>query len=344
LRRQEAATLRAFDPDLGPQAAPLGASFDAIRPRLELVEQFIADQLADGPGPVREAGAYVLEAGGKRLRPAILLVVSRLLGYRGEYDVRFAAIVEMIHTATLVHDDIIDSASVRRGRATANHRWGNQLTVLLGDWLYLRAIQLALDVAELPALNALARATTQMTEGEILGLGLKGKIRVTPEEYFEITRRKTAELFSAACSLPTFFSREYERHRPKLDNYGRNLGMCFQIVDDILDITGSEKNLGKPVFSDLLEGKMTLPFILLLPHLSGREHRLVEDVLLAGELAGTSKEELRSLVHRHGGVEKARETANAFGRRAVDALVGLPDGPELEALALAPRFVIDRDY
>ena len=308
------------------------------------MERFIADQLAGGPGPVREAGSYVLEAGGKRLRPAILLVVSSMLGYRGEHDVRFAAIVEMIHTATLVHDDIIDSATVRRGRVTANHRWGNQLTVLLGDWLYLRAIQLALDVAEVPALNALARATSQMTEGEILGLGLKGESRVTQEEYFEISRRKTAELFAVACSLPTFFAPAYERFRAALEEYGRNLGMCFQIVDDILDITGSQENLGKPVFSDLLEGKLTLPFILLLPSLAAGERRLIEDVLATGELQGTSKDELRRLVERYGGVEKAREAANGFGRRAVDALVGLPEGPELDALAVAPRFVIDRDY
>ncbi len=308
------------------------------------MERFIAAQLADGPGPVREAGSYVLEAGGKRLRPAILLVVSRLLGYRGDRDVRFGAIVEMIHTATLVHDDIIDSASVRRGRATANHRWGNQLTVLLGDWLYLRAIQLALDVAEVPALNALARATSQMTEGEILGLGLKGESRVAPEQYFEITRRKTAELFSLACSLPTFFSPAYERFRPALEEYGRNIGMCFQIVDDVLDITGSQKNLGKPVFSDLREGKLTLPFILLLPNLSVQQRRLIEDVLATGELQETSKDELRTLLEQHGAVEKSREAANGFGRRAVAALDGLPPGPELDALAIAPRFVIDRDY
>ncbi len=342
--RQKEGTLRASDPEPGPQSAPMGAIFDVIRPRLDLVERFIADQLADGPGPVREAGSYVLEAGGKRLRPAILLVVSRLLGYRGDHDVRFGAVVEMIHTATLVHDDIIDGASVRRGRLTANNRWGNQLTVLLGDWLYLRAIQLALDVSEIPALHALARATTQMTEGEILGLGLKGLSRVTPEQYFDITRRKTAELFSVACSLPTFFSPAYERFRPALEEYGRNIGMCFQIVDDILDITGSQKNLGKPVFSDLREGKLTLPFILLLPELSTRERRVIEDVLAAGELRESSKDELRALLERHGAVERSREAANEFGRRAVAALAGMPAGPELDALAAAPRLVIDRQY
>jgi octaprenyl-diphosphate synthase len=318
--------------------------FEAVRPRLELVERFIADELARGPVPVQEAGSYVLEAGGKRLRPAILLVVSRLLGYDGDRDIAYAAMVEMIHTATLVHDDIIDRATVRRGRATANHRWGNQLTVLLGDWLYIRAMELALAEGDVPALRALSRATCQMTEGEILGLGLQGGSQLTREQYLDITRRKTAELFSVACSLPTYLSTAFERHRPALEEYGRNIGMCFQIVDDILDITGSQKNLGKSVFSDLREGKLTLPFILVLPHLSTAERATLEGVLATGELAGTSPEQLRELLESHGAVEESRRAADEFGRRAVAALAGMPQGPEVSALAAAPRFVVERDY
>jgi octaprenyl-diphosphate synthase len=315
-----------------------------VRPRLELVERFIADELARGPLPVQEAGSYVLEAGGKRLRPAILLVVSRLLGYDGDRDIAYAAMVEMIHTATLVHDDIIDRATVRRGRATANHRWGNQLTVLLGDWLYIRAMELALAEGDIPAMRALSRATNQMTEGEILGLGLQGGTQLNREQYLDITRRKTAELFSVACSLPTYLSPAFEQHRPALEEYGRNIGMCFQIVDDILDITGSQKNLGKPVFSDLREGKLTLPFILVLPHLSAAERASLEGVLATGELGGTSPEQLRELLERHGAVEESRRTADEFGRRAVAALTGLPQAPELNALVAAPRFVVERDY
>jgi octaprenyl-diphosphate synthase len=315
-----------------------------VRPRLELVEGFIAGQLAAGPGLVQEAGAYVLEAGGKRLRPAILLTVARLLGYEGELDLRYAAIVEMIHTATLVHDDIIDSATVRRGRVTANHRWGNQLTVLLGDWLYIRAIELALELADTAAMQRLSFATTQMTEGEILGLALQGTADVSRAQYLEITRRKTAELFAAACSLPTHFSPAFERHRSALDEYGRNIGMCFQIVDDILDIVGSQQRLGKPVFSDLREGKLTLPFILALPALTDAERATVSGVLASGDFGDGTPEALRAMLERHGAVEAARAVAGDFGRRAVAALASLPPGPDVEALAAAPRFVTEREF
>jgi octaprenyl-diphosphate synthase len=327
-----------------PNAASLAAGFEAVRPRLERVERFIADQLASGPELVREAGAYVLEAGGKRLRPAILLTVARLLGYEGELDLRYGAIVEMIHTATLVHDDIIDSATVRRGRATANHRWGNQLTVLLGDWLYLRAIDLALQVADIAAMQRLSYATTQMTEGEILGLALHGHSGVSREQYLEITRRKTAELFAAACSLPTHFSPAFEPHRAALDTYGRNIGMCFQIVDDILDIVGSQQRLGKPVFSDLREGKLTLPFILALPRASAAERALVERVLTQNELPDDGPERLLAVLDRLGVVAEARAIADEFGRRAIAALAPLPRGPEFEALAAAPRYVLEREF
>jgi octaprenyl-diphosphate synthase len=285
----------------------------------------------------------VLEAGGKRLRPAILLAISRLLGYRGgDLDIRYGAIVEMIHTASLVHDDIIDSATVRRGRTTANHRWGNQLTVLLGDWLYLRAIDLALEIADIPAMQTLSFATTQMIEGEILGLTLQRASSLTREQYLEITRRKTAELFAAACSLPTHFAPAFAPHRRALDEYGRNLGMCFQIVDDILDIVGSQQRLGKPVFSDLREGKLTLPFILARPHFSETERGMVERIVVQGDFGDATPEGLRALLERHNAVDEARKVAGEFARLAVAALATLPPGPETAALAAAPRFVLER--
>ena len=314
-----------------------------MRPRLLLVEQFIADQLEAGPAAVREAGAYVFEGGGKRIRPATLLLVARMLGYQGDRDIRYGGVVEMIHTATLVHDDIIDHASVRRGRATANNRWGNQFTVLLGDWLYTRSMELALEVGDVDVMRVLSRATIQMIEGEILGLRIKGRVDVSRDEYLEITRRKTAELFAAACSIPALFAPSLDRFREPLAEFGRNLGICFQIVDDLLDLTASQQRLGKPVFSDLREGTFTLPFILLLPRLDRTERSLIEQVMTDGTLKAASLARLRELIDRHDVLAEVRSVAREYGRLAVAALDALPASPERDLLAAAPAFVIDRD-
>jgi octaprenyl-diphosphate synthase len=322
----------------------LGAAFDAIRPRLDLVERFIDEQIEAGPSAVREAARYVFEGGGKRLRPAILLVVSRLLGYEGERDIRYAAVVEMIHTATLVHDDIIDHASVRRGRATANDRWGNQLTVLLGDWLYIRSMELALELGDVEVLRVLSHATVQMVEGEILGLEVQGRPDVTVEQYMEIVRRKTGELFSAACMIPAMFASEFAAHREALAEYGRNLGICFQIVDDLLDLTASQTRLGKPVFSDLREGKLTLPFILMLPLLAEAQREEIANVLRTGEFEATKPDGVRAWLEHHQALSRSREVAESYGQRAVAALSSLAPSPERDALALAPSYITERDY
>ena len=325
-----------------PGKQSLSGAFETIRPRLDLVERFIAEQVANGPQAVQEAGGYVLAGGGKRLRPALLLTVARMLGATGELDVAYAAVIEMVHTATLVHDDIIDHAAVRRGRVTASSRWGNQLGVLLGDWLYIRSMEIALELGQLPIMRVLSRATVEMVEGEILGLGLKGRSDVSRDQYLEIVRRKTAELFSAACSVPACFSPAAEPWRSALATYGRSLGICFQIVDDILDVTGSEEELGKPVFSDLREGKLTLPFITLLPHLSASQRRAVERVIRKGQFGDVSPDELRQWLEDSGAIGETRAVAESFGHRAVDALQPLPRSAEWESLAEAPQFVLHR--
>ncbi len=325
-----------------PQTAGLGEAFELIRPRLLEVERLLERQIGDGPPTVRDAGAYVLEGGGKRLRPAMLLTVARLLGYRGDLDIAYAAVVEMIHTATLVHDDIIDHAEVRRGRVTANNRWGNQLGVLLGDWLYIRSMEIALALGDQDVMRLLSRATVEMVEGEILGLELKGSMSVTRDQYLDIVRRKTAELFAACCSTPAHFSPAHAAYREPLARFGRHLGVCFQIVDDLLDVTASEASLGKPVFSDLREGKLTLPFILLLPHLDAPARDSVQRVLTTGQLTPGGEEELRSWLETSGALQETRAVAEGFGRAAVEALEPLPDSPERRVLAAAPTLVLNR--
>jgi octaprenyl-diphosphate synthase len=271
-----------------------------------------------------------------------VLLVSRLLGYQGDKDVRYAALIEMVHTATLVHDDIIDHAAVRRGRASANRRWGNQLTVLLGDWLYTRSMEIALEVDDLQVMRVLSRATIQMIEGEVLGLSLLRRLDITQEQYLEIARRKTAELFAAACSIPSLFAEQFARYRELLEEYGRNLGMCFQIVDDLLDFTSSEAQLGKPVFADLREGKLTLPLILALPRFTASQRQAVAEVATQGSFAALDPEELRMWLAELGALEAARRVAAEFGEKAAELAGKLPASPEREALAAAPWYVLDR--
>lgn len=319
-------------------------AFDLIRPRLELVDRFIAEQLAAGPDAVREAGRYVFEGGGKRLRPALLLVVAKLLGASGDRDVRYGAVVEMIHTATLIHDDIIDHSQVRRGRPTANNKWGNQLTVLLGDWLYTRSLELALDVGDIHVMKVLSRATIAMIEGEIRALAECGRVDLTEEEYFDIAGRKTGELFAATCAIPALFEPAHRRHLENLSRYGYNLGICFQIVDDLLDITGSQQRLGKPVFSDLREGKLTLPFILAWPLLDDASRAAVSHVVKTGDFGASSADELRAALLETGALQRTTERAAEHGRAAVEALADLPNGLEREALAAAPGYLLEREY
>lgn len=316
----------------------------AVEPRLKLVEAFITRELQAGPEAIQQTGSYVFSAGGKRLRPALLLLVSRLVGYQGDKDIRYAALIEMVHTATLVHDDIIDHANLRRGRASANSRWGNQLTVLLGDWLYTRSMELALEVDDLDIMRVLSRATIEMIEGEVLGLSLKGRTDITVEQYLEIARRKTAELFSAACAIPALFAPEYAGFRTTLSEYGRNLGLCFQIVDDLLDLTGDQDHLGKPVFSDLREGKLTLPLILALPKFSPEQRQAVAEVAREGAFSGLEPQELQEWLSETGAFSQAREVALSFGEKAAALASSLPAGFERDALVAAPWFVLERDH
>lgn len=322
----------------------LGAVVREVRPRLERVEGIIRSHLAASSPLIQDAAAYVFEAGGKRLRPAVLIAAARALGYRGDNDIRYAAAVEMIHSATLVHDDVIDHATVRRGRETPNSKWGNQFTVLLGDWLYTRAMEVALEDGNIRPLRVLSRATERMTEGEIVALGLQRRSDVSLEQYLEVSGLKTAELFAAASSIPATFEPAFEAFFEPLQAYGRHLGLCFQIIDDLLDVTASEERLGKPVFSDLREGRLTLPFILALPRLTAGEREIVETVLLGGAVDAGVPHRLRHALANHGVLDETRQLARSHARQAAEAIAGLPDGAAARALRRAPLALVDRDF
>ncbi len=231
---------------------------------LARVEEVFRAQVRSDVRLVGEIGRYVQEGGGKRVRPALLLLAGRLCGYRGERAVTLASTVEFIHTASLLHDDIIDEATTRRGRRSVNSRWGNDITVLLGDFLYTKSMAMALSQDNLRILRLLSDVTLRLIEGEILEIERNGNLRVTEEDHLDTIRRKTADLFAACTRIGAILGEVGEERERALGSYGLNLGLCFQMVDDLLDFTAEEKTLGKPVANDLREGKVTLPMIFLL--------------------------------------------------------------------------------
>ncbi len=330
-------------PSLTEESPRIERILDLIAPKLERVEEALQQKFVSDVRTVRDVGDHVLAGGGKRLRPSLLLLVSDMLGYRGENDVKFAAVVELIHTATLVHDDIIDQAAVRRGRTSINYRWGNHLTVLIGDYLYTHSMDLALEVGNLDVLRLLSRATIRMTEGEILGLEKSGRLDLTLDEYFDIVGRKTAELFGASCRIPGYLVDLPESSGNALFSYGFNLGVCFQLIDDLLDYTSSTEALGKPALSDLKEGKLTLPLLLALPHATDTEKRLIERVVNDHAFGSTRPPEVMAIVNRYGALERSREIAAEYADRARASLMEFKPSPSRDALEFAVDFVTSRN-
>ncbi len=327
----------------------------AANPRLLKAYDLIADKLARveeelllhfrSPIPtIDRIGNYLASGGGKRIRPALLLLSARLLDYEdGDKDVRYAAVVEFIHTATLVHDDIIDEARLRRGRTSANARWGNNLTVLFGDYLYTKSMGIALDEGDLTILKVLSDTTLSMIEGEIIAIEKTGNIHVTREEAFDIIRRKTADLFSAACRLPAHFAPRGDLlAAEKLAEYGRCLGVAFQLIDDLLDYTGTEEATGKPVLSDLREGKLTIPLLLALPRASAAEREQVAAVLRERDFRSAAPADILAVVNRYNGIGETRALARDYAGAARVALGSFPDCEAKDGLLLATESVIDR--
>ncbi len=318
--------------------------FELLREDLQKVEEEFCQQTVSNVPAITEIGQYLQGGGGKRLRPALVLLSSKLCGYSGPAVIRLGAVVELIHTATLVHDDIIDGAETRRGRPSTNSRWGNHMSVLAGDWLYMQAFNVALGERQFKILDLLIGLTQVMVEGELLQLTLLRKIKITEEEYFELSYRKTACLFSACLRLGAILGRQSEGIEMKLGSYGINLGMAFQIVDDLLDFTSSEEKLGKPVGSDLREGKLTLPLIYLLERSSDAEAAKIRTVLDEGSFQSVSFSEILDLMERHGALRRARDKARDLAEQARSALGAFTDSPYKDALRSLPEFILEREF
>jgi len=325
-----------------PEAASPARFLVLVADKLAATEEVFHDHLASDVPFIDSAGRYLLEAGGKRVRPALLLLVAQLLGIDSEEEVTYAAVVELIHTATLVHDDIIDYAHLRRGRPSLNQLRGNHRTVLLGDWIYTTSMRLALEHGRVEVIRRLCRATLRMTEGELFVLERLGAPDLTVEEYFDIIDRKTAQLFAAACSIPALIRPESPEVTERLERFGRHLGLAFQLVDDLLDFTAREDELGKPVLSDLKEGKITLPLLLLHSRVSEGKRQKIEWVLADGSFDRVSPEEILEMVESEGTLAEVEEIARHHGRQACQELEAFPLSPAREALEYAPDFVLNR--
>jgi len=318
--------------------------FQLIQSELASVQSELQRDLQSNVQVISRIGSYILEAGGKRVRPALLLLSARAVNPQElrPGTIQLAAVIELIHTATLVHDDIIDDADTRRGRPSVNASWGNEITVLVGDWLYMTAFQKTLDQRNFEILDILTNLTRRMTEGELLQLVHRGNTEITETEHLDIVRAKTAYLFSAAAEIGAILGGATAEEQAALREYGLNIGIAFQLIDDLLDFTASESRLGKPVASDLRDGKLTLPAIWLMQRGTERDREHVRSIVGEG-FGGISPEEITEGLQRYELLEKAHSEAEQYAERALDAASILPRSPYRDALVQIAGFIVNRD-
>jgi octaprenyl-diphosphate synthase len=310
---------------------------------LDRVDRLFRDNLETPVGIVAEIGDFVAERPGKRVRPKVHLLCAHMCGYEGPHAPLLATVLEFIHSATLIHDDIIDGATTRRGRPSVNSEWGNNLTVLFGDYLLAKAMEMALKARSLEVMEKLADVTLRMSEGEMLQTRYEGRIDLTRDEYLDLIERKTAALFACCCELAGIVAGVDDARRAALRSFGNRLGMAFQLVDDLLDFTGDEYKLGKPAASDLREGKATLAVIDLLSTGDRRARRLVRRIVDQGQVDADRFSELRGLLQSSGALDRTRALAAEYVTGAGECLTGFPQGAHRAALEALPEMLLLRD-
>jgi octaprenyl-diphosphate synthase len=315
--------------------------FELLREDLSAIEREFGRDTVSGVEAISEISEYLRAGGGKRIRPMLLLLSAKLFDYNGRGAIKLGAVVEIIHTATLVHDDIIDEAQSRRGRPAANTQWGNSKCVLAGDWLYMQAFKIAVQERNFRVLDTLIDLTQQMVEGELLQMEKLGKL-ISLDEHFDLIYRKTACLFSVCMRLGAILGGATREQEQNVAQYGRDLGMAFQIVDDVLDLTASEDVLGKPVASDLREGKVTMSVIHALERCSSREREMISTILRDRAFNGVTHGDILGILKRYGSIDVAHDRAEQYARLARNAICNFPDGEAKRALLWAPEFVVDR--
>lgn len=326
--------------------APLIAQniFRLVSRELALVEEELKRQASSNIQVISHLGEYLQASGGKRLRPALTILSNFAAGGDGSLpaSIRMAAVMEFLHTATLVHDDIIDNADTRRNRPTINSRYGNQTAVLIGDWLYMTAFETSLAERSLQILDILTAVTRRMTEGELIQLTLIGNTDITFDQYFDIAKRKTAYLFSACCEIGAILGGGDEKIQVALREYGLHLGMAFQLIDDLLDFTSTDEVLGKPVAADILEGKLTFPLIYMLSVAPERK-RAVQIIMRDGGYNTIAREEIRRNIEETGALDQTYQCAGEHLQAARDTLYDFAGSPYINVLRNLSEYILRRE-
>ncbi|NEZ03377.1 octaprenyl-diphosphate synthase [Wenzhouxiangella sp. XN201] len=323
-------------------ALPTGLDeiLELTRADREAVDRLIVDRLSSDVVLVNQISSHIISGGGKRMRPLVHLLCARAAGYAGDDHVKLAAIIEFIHTSTLLHDDVVDESSRRRGQVTAHRLWGNAASVLVGDFLYSRSFQLMVELDRMAIMNILADTTNTIAEGEVLQLMQMGNPDLSVDEYFQVISDKTACLFAASARLGGLLGGLDESGCDRLAEFGLYLGQAFQITDDVLDYRDAGDDIGKNAGDDLAEGKVTLPLILALEHGDDSERELIRGIIESG---GSERlDEVRAILDRTDALDEAMAQARGLAARADEALKALPDSPERRALAWLAAYAVER--
>jgi octaprenyl-diphosphate synthase len=316
--------------------------YQLVAPELSQVEEELKGYTRSDISTISDIGEYLRTAGGKRIRPALLLLTAKMLGPVSPTTIRLGAVVEFIHNATLVHDDVIDAADTRRGRPSANSHWGNSMTVLAGDWLYMQSFAVALGERNFDVLNTLIDLTQKMVEGELLQLTLLGRCDTTEEQLLDVVERKTACLFSGCMRLPAIAAGVNHGSVESLSEIGKSLGMAFQIADDLLDLTSTKDVLGKPVVNDLKEGKMTLPVLFAMANGKPEDTHKIQKVLDDRDFLSVDRSEILSLVERADALNRTRMVAEKYAAHATQMLREFPPSIYRDAIISIPEFILNR--
>ena len=330
--------------DSGKKKASLDALLGLVRDDMEGVNSLILSKAGSHVELIPEIARHLISSGGKRLRPMLTIAAAQMCGYEGDGHVKLAASVEFMHTATLLHDDVVDESDMRRGKLAARMLWGNQASVLVGDYLLGQAFRMMVEVGSMEALDILSAASTVIAEGEVLQLSAAKNMATTEDEYLAVIRAKTAALFSAAAEVGPVVADGTKADQAAFRSYGTNLGLAFQMIDDALDYGGNSKDLGKDVGDDFREGKITLPVVLAYRRGTDEEREFWRRTMEEGKIEDGDLDKAIELLNNYGTISDTLDRARHYGTVARDALAPFPDSPHKTALLQAVDFCISRAY